>query len=235
MTDVADDKRSVIVKALARRRQLAHSEFTHFGAKVAQSLEALADHSDELRDWDEALAALEESVAVTRDLAAAEAKTFLAPLSARLIRLSTALYQAGDFARAIATAREAVDHYRQVFAERPDAVRHSLILALKHLSCGLAVTGDSVAALAVMREAVAEHRSAVNASLRRSDACGLAWSIGLLGMRLRLAGNIEGARAATAEAIAILDDGLEAAGDGVAEAVRAYLCREYDSLVGQDT
>jgi hypothetical protein len=57
-------------------------------------------------------------------------------------------------------------------------------------------------------------------------------------MRLRLAGDIGGARDATAEAIAILEVGLDAglAADGpVPESVLAYLCREYDSLVGQDT
>lgn len=237
MTDLVDDKRSVIVKALARRRQLARSEFLRFGAKVAQSLEALADHAAELREWNDVLAALEESVAITQDLVAADPRTFLAPLSARLLRLSIALYQAGNFTEAIATAREAADHYRQVFAGSPEAAGHNLILALKHLSCGLAVTGDAAAALAVMREAVAEHRK-LNASLRGSDACSLAWSVGLLGMRLRLAGNLDGARDATAEAIAILDAGLDAgaaAGGPVPETVLAYLCREYDSLVGQDT
>ena len=237
MTDLSNDKRSVIVKALARRRQLSHSECVRFGARVTQSLEALADHSAGLRDWDDALVALEESVAVTRDLAAADPQTFLVPLGARLLRLSIALYQAGNFARAIAMAREAADHYRQVSAERPDAVGDSLILVLKHLSYGLAVIGDAAAALAAMHEAVAEHRK-LDASLRRSNPCNLAWNVGLLGMRLRLAGDIDGARAATAEAIAILkaapDVGL-AAGDSVPETVLAYLCREYDSLVSQDT
>jgi hypothetical protein len=147
------------------------------------------------------------------------------------------LHLALEFTRAIATAREAADRYREVFAERPDAVGDSLIHALKHLSCSLAVTGDTAAALAAMREAVAEHRK-LNASLRRSDACSLAWSVGLLGMRLRLAGNIDGARAATAEAIAILDAGFNAglaAGSPVPETVLVYLCREYHSLAGQDT
>jgi hypothetical protein len=47
-----------------------------------------------------------------------------------------------------------------------------------------------------------------------------------------------GARAATAEAITILNAELDngtAAGDPVTDTVLAYLCREYGSLAGQNT
>ena len=64
------------------RIRFGTSELVCFGATVTQSLEVLADHSAELRDRGEALAALEESVAITRDLAATDPRVLLAPLSA---------------------------------------------------------------------------------------------------------------------------------------------------------
>jgi tetratricopeptide (TPR) repeat protein len=227
MTVVEADTGSMILKAVARRRQLAQTGSARLKAHLARSLEVLADLCAGLRDWDGVLAALEESVAVTRTLAEADPRAFLLPLSARVFRLSIALYEAGDFAAAIATAREAAALYRPLFAERPEAIGHDFILALKHLSCGLAVTGDAQGALAVMREAVAEHRKLDASQGPGEGASSLAWSLGLLGMRLRLAGNIDGARAATAEAIAMLGDG-----GSVPESVFTYLCREYESLVG---
>jgi tetratricopeptide (TPR) repeat protein len=226
MTVVAADTKSVILKAVTRRRQLAQAGNARLKAALARSLEMLAEQSAALRDWDEVLVALEESVSVTRSLAEADPRPFLLPLSARVLRLSTALYEAGDFAGAIATAREAAALYRPLFAERPDAVGDDFILALKHLSCGLAVTGDAQAALAAMREAAAEHRKLDAAQGPVKGASSLAWTLGLLGMRLRLAGNIDEARAATAEAIVLLGDGGPAA-----EPVLAYLCREYESLL----
>lgn len=226
MTTVAPEWGDVILKAVARCRQLAQTGNPRFGANFAQSLEVLADHSAGLRDWDDVLAALEELVTVTRKLAATDPQTFLLPLSARLLRLSTALYESGNVAGAIATAREAAELYRRLVAERPEAVGHDFVRALKHLSCGLAVTGEAQAALAAMREAVAEHRK-LNPSLGAGEeTSSLAWNLGLLGMRLRLAGNIDAARAATAEAIALLGDG-----GPMSETVFAYLCREYDCLI----
>lgn len=226
MTSAAPDEGRVILKAVARRRQLAQRGNSRSGANLAQSLEMLADYSAKVRDWDGVLAALEESVAVTRKLAEAEPETFLLPLSARLLRLSTALYASGNFAGAIIAVREAAGLCRRLVAERPDAVGHDLVDALKHLSCALAVTGDPKAALAIMREAVTEHRK-LAASLGSDELGRLAWSLGLLGMRLRLAGDIPGARAATAEAIALLGEG-----DSAPETVFTYLCREYECLTG---
>jgi tetratricopeptide (TPR) repeat protein len=227
MTVVGADTESVILKAVARRRQLAQTGDARLRANLARSLEVLAEQSAASRDWDEVLAALEESVSVTRSLADADPQAFLLPLGARVLRLSTALYEAGDFAAAIAAAREAAALYRPLFAERPAAVGHDFIAALKHLSCGLAVTGDAQAALAAMREAVAEHRKLDAEKGPGEGTSSLAWSLGLLGMRLRLAGNIDGARAAIAEAIAMLGD------DGpTLESIFSYLCREYESLAG---
>lgn len=219
------DLGDVIPKAVARRRQLAQTGSRGAVARLAQSLELMADYAAGLRDWDGLLAALEESVAVTRTLARAEWELFLLPLGARLLRLSSALYEAGNVAGAIMTASEAADVYRRLLAARPKAVGHDLVRALKHLSCGLAVSGDAQAALAAIREAVAEHRNLQPLRGPGGEACSLAWSLGLLGMRLRLAGNMDGARAATAEAIALLGHGGPAA-----EPVFAYLCREYESL-----
>lgn len=90
-----------------------------------------------------------------------------------------------------------------------------------------AVTGDVEAALTVMREAVAEHRNLHAVRGGGEEGSRLAWSLGLLGMRLRLAGDIDGARAATAEAIALLAD----AGP-LSDLVYAYLCGEYEHLGG---
>jgi tetratricopeptide (TPR) repeat protein len=219
------DSGEVISKAVARRRQLARTGREGAAARFAQSLDLLAGHAAGLRDWDGVLVALEESVAVTRTLAQAERELFLLPLGARLLRLSIALYESGNVAGAITTAHEAAALYRRLFAERPEAVGHDFVDALKHLSCGLAVSGDAQAALAAMREAVAAHRKLNPSRGPGEETSSLAWTLGLLGMRLRLAGNFEEARAATAEAIAFLDKN-----GSVPESVRIYLCREYESL-----
>lgn len=217
----------MILKAVARHRQLARAAIPYPGATLARCLEALADHLAMVRAWDEALAALEEAVMLTRKLAVADPHRFLLPLAGRVLRLSLALYEAGNIVDAIMTAREATGMYRQMSGGRPPSAGHDFVGALTHLSCTLAVTGDAQAALTTMREAVAEHRKLYAVCGGGEEASRLAWSLGLLGMRLRLAGNIDGARAATAEAIALLGQ----AGP-LPDVVFTYLCREYESLSG---
>lgn len=224
MRDVLSERLAVVAKAAARYRHLAAARPDRYRARQARILELLANRLSEAHDWDEALAAMRASVAVTRTLATSDAR-FVPALASRLMALAAACYAAGDVGSAISSCGEAADIHRRSGNDE------ALVGALRQLSRGLAVTGDAHGALAVIREATAAHRR-VTTGQQGSDgtasgAAGLAWTLGLLGMRLRLAGDSEGARAATAEAIALLEHAPHEAGSAP---VLAYLRKELETL-----
>lgn len=225
MTDILRERLHLAAKAAARYRHLTAAEPQRYGPRLGRSLELLADRLAAIHDWDASLDARRAAVQVTRTLARDDAR-LLPDLAGRLVSLSAACYASGDMGAAISSAREAAELYRRGGNDL------ALAKTLHQLSRALAVSGDAETALSSMREAVATCRRRAEAENDgEADAPSLAWSLGLLGMRLRLAGEMEAARSATADAVALLERHLGHSGKMLRDPVLAYLRQEYESLI----
>ncbi|TVR99426.1 MAG: hypothetical protein EA406_03520 [Rhodospirillales bacterium] len=227
------DQNALLALAAARYRMLAAADPDRWQPRLLRTLEASAESGG-----DDRVALLEEVVELRRHMADADPARHAAVLAPALIALSVARFDAGDFTGAAAVAAEAAALCRTLSAEGVHGAASALVAALKQESRVRAVIADSEGALAALTEAVSVHRSLVGSETPGDKAAaplqdGLAWTLGLLGMRLRLAGLDDEAIAVTAEALSLLDRHGEGGRDGLWTAVRAYLVSELANMERQ--
>lgn len=228
------DNSAALRFAVARYRTLMAADPARWQPRLLRAIEAIADdHGD---SDGAALAVLEDGVGHLRRLAAGLPSCHASALASALIALSVARFDRGDIVGAAAAAGEAAATGRSLTADGVDGAVFKLVAALKQESRARAVIADSCGALATLSEAAQVHRHVAGPPGNQPETSpvplkeGLAWTLGLLGMRLRLAGRDKEAINITEEALSLLQPGEGAPAGSLTDAVRAYLQAELVNL-----
>lgn len=130
-------------------------------AILASSFNNLSNHLSALGQWEDALAAINETVARDRELTRILPDAGMPKLASSLCNFSNRLSDLGQRENALAAIEEAVEISRVLATSRPDAFRPELANCLNGQSICLHNLGRYEEALAAIEEAVAIRRDLV--------------------------------------------------------------------------
>ena len=191
-------------------------------AILGSSFNNLSNHLSALGQWENALAAIKETVALDRELTRILPDAGMPKLASSLSNFSNRFSDLGQRENALTAIEEAVEISRDLATSRPDAFRPELANCLNGQSICLHNLGRQEEALAAIEEAVAIRRDLVTG---HSDAFrpDLASSLLNLSSFLSSLGRREEALAASEEAAKIGRDLAAASPDAFRPHLVVYL------------
>jgi tetratricopeptide (TPR) repeat protein/MinD-like ATPase involved in chromosome partitioning or flagellar assembly len=186
-------------EAVEIRRHLAAEDFDKHGEGLSVALGALAARLQEVRQPEEALAALQEAVRIQRRIQGDSAR---AGLAVALGNLATQQFQMAMYDEARTATEEVITIYRKLASAGDSSFETQLAVWLARLSGALSRLGRYESAIEPMKEAVQIRRFLASREPDRSQKP-FASALDAFSMMLEKVGRYREATAAVGEAIVI--------------------------------